>query len=182
MTIPKMKKINWLLIFILLVAFFLRAWKLNVNPPSLSPDEASLGYNAYSILRTGKDEYGKLLPVIFKSFGDYKPGLYIYLTTPFVAVLGLNEWSVRLPSAIAGVFAVYLIFLITKELLDYCSRADALKKGTRSPETRNKLISLTTSFLLAISPWHMQFGQGCLGSKCLIDPYLSRYILFFKIP
>ena len=65
-------------------------------------DEAALGYNAYSILETGRDEYGQILPIIFKSFGDYKPGFYVYLTLPFIKVFGLNELSVRLPSIILG--------------------------------------------------------------------------------
>ena len=102
------------LLAILVIAALLRLWNLNNIPPALTPDEASLGYNAYSILRTGRDEYGKFLPIIFKSFGDYKPGLYVYLTIPFVATLGLNEWSVRLPSAISGILTVYLVYLITK--------------------------------------------------------------------
>jgi 4-amino-4-deoxy-L-arabinose transferase-like glycosyltransferase len=95
-----------------LVAAFLRLWYLGVNPPHLTPDEASLGYNAYSILKTGRDEYGEILPIIFKSFGDYKPGLYVYATVPFVALFGLTEFAVRLPSAIAGVAAVWLLYLI----------------------------------------------------------------------
>ena len=81
-----MKIKNWLLIGILVLAAALRLVNLSSVPPHLTQDEASLGYNAYSILKTGKDEYGQLLPVVFKSFGDYKPGLYIYLTVPTVAV------------------------------------------------------------------------------------------------
>ncbi len=62
---------KFLLIIILIIAAFLRLWRLESIPPSLTPDEAALGYNAYSVLKTGKDEYGKVLPIIFKSFGDY---------------------------------------------------------------------------------------------------------------
>src|SRR3989344_2913637 len=83
---------NWLLMGIILTAAILRLWNLNNNPPSLTPDEAALGYNAYSILKTGRDEYGQFMPIIFKSFGDYIPGLHVHLTVPFVAVFGLNEW------------------------------------------------------------------------------------------
>ena len=50
---PKSKVI---LIGILLLAAGLRLWNLGNIPPHLTPDEASLGYNAYSILKTGKDE------------------------------------------------------------------------------------------------------------------------------
>jgi len=78
---------NWIIIVVILVSSILRLWMLSKVPPSLTPDEAALGYNAYSILKTGHDEYGKFLPIIFKSFGDYKPGLYVYLTVPSVALL-----------------------------------------------------------------------------------------------
>ena len=88
------------LAIILLVALALRIYKIGSIPPGLTPDEASLGYNAYSILKTGKDEYGALLPFVFKSFGDFKPGLYIYLTVPAVLIFGLTEFSVRLPSVL----------------------------------------------------------------------------------
>ncbi len=103
---------SWILIAILVLAAVLRLWKLGSIPPGLTPDEAALGYNAYSILKTGKDEFGKTLPIIFKSFGDYKPGLYVYLDTPFVATFGLNEISTRLPSAVAGILIVWLIYLV----------------------------------------------------------------------
>ena len=46
------------LLVILLLALVIRVWNLNTIPPHLTPDEAALGYNAYSILKTGKDEYG----------------------------------------------------------------------------------------------------------------------------
>ena len=111
-----MRKKVLVLALIIATALFLRVYKINSNPPGLTPDEASLGYNAYSILKTGKDEYGTFMPIIFKSFGDYKPGLYVYLTVPFVAILGLNETAVRLPSVFSGVFTVFLIYLISKEL------------------------------------------------------------------
>src|SRR6185369_10815382 len=140
----KMKK--YLLIGIIIIATVLRLWHLNINPPSLTPDEAALGYNAYSILKTGRDEYGTFMPIIFKSFGDYKPGFYIYTTVPFVAVFGLNEWSVRLPSAVAGILAVFLLYKIMQLLFE-------------KNETFSSLPIIST-FLLAISPWHIYFSRG----------------------
>lgn len=134
---------KWLLILIaLLLALFLRTYHLSTNPPGITPDEASLGYNAYSILKTGKDEYGQVLPIIFKSFGDYKPGLYVYLTVPSVALLGLNEFSTRLPSVIAGVFTVYLVYLITKKLF------------------KDDKLALISLFVASTNPWLIYFSRG----------------------
>ena len=103
-----------ILIVLILVGFVLRIVKIDQLPPSLNWDEISHGYNAYSILKTGKDEWGTLLPTIFRAYGDYKLPVYIYLTIPSVAILGLNPLSVRLISILAGTFLPLIIFLITK--------------------------------------------------------------------
>lgn len=133
---------KYLIVAVLILAALVRVWKLGSIPPGLTPDEASLGYNAYSILKTGKDEYGKFLPIIFKSFGDYKPGLYVYLTVPSVAILGLNEFAVRFPSAVAGVVSVFLIYLIVKKMF------------------LDSKLALVASFIAAINPWSVFFSRG----------------------
>src|SRR5437868_4259461 len=91
-----------ILICITLFAGILRLWRLDTVPAGFNIDEAAFGYNAYSILKTGKDEYGTFLPLSLKSFGDYKAAGYAYIDIPFIALFGLNEFSVRLPSAILG--------------------------------------------------------------------------------
>ena len=145
-----MKKI--ILLSIILLTVFLRLYKLN-SYPALNADEAAIGYNAYSLLETGKDEHGNSWPIHFQSFNDYKPGFYIYLVMPFVKVLGLNEWSVRLPNAILGITSVYLIYLLTKVLFEN------IFSGNNKTNEIEK-IALFTSFLLAISPWHIHFSRG----------------------
>src|SRR4030042_2291310 len=163
-----MKNFNkYLIILIILIAAFLRIWKLGSNPPHLSPDEAALGYNAYSILKTGRDEYGKILPVIFKSFGDYKPGLYVYLTVPFVATLGLNEFAVRLPSALLGVLGVWFLFLIIKEI-----------KSFEKIKIRN--LEIISALMLAINPWHIHFSRGAWEINVALSLTLAGILLFLK--
>lgn len=121
--------------FILVLALFLRVYRLDSVPPSLNWDEVSLGYNAYSILKTGKDEWGEFLPLSFRAYGDYKLPGYVYLSVPFIALFGLNEWGVRLPSATFGVLGVIGIFLITKRL------------------TRRTDLGLWAFFIAAVTPW-----------------------------
>jgi 4-amino-4-deoxy-L-arabinose transferase-like glycosyltransferase len=161
MKIKLFTKSNYLLISILLLASFLRLWQLGSIPPHLTPDEASLGYNAYSILKTGKDEYGVTLPLVFKSFGDFKPGLYIYATTPFVAIMGLNEFSTRFASALAGIIAVYLTFLIGRKLF-------------------NTKIGLISAFFLAIMPWHIHFSRGAWEVNLSLTLTLAGIYFFLK--
>jgi hypothetical protein len=136
-----------LLLFIVIIALLLRVVQISNNPPSLSWDEVSIGYNAYSILKTGRDEHGKFLPVdAFVAYGDYKPPLAIYMSVPFVAVFGLNELAVRLPSAIFGTLTVFITFFLVKELFKKIS-------------FNNRLATLST-ILLALSPWHINLSRA----------------------
>ncbi len=138
-------KLHFILIGIVILGFILRFFMLGQNPPGLNWDEASIGYNAYSILETGKDEYGNFLPLDFRSFDDYKPPLYVYLTVPAVAVFGLNEFSVRLPATFLGTLAIVVFYFLIKELI-----------GKRKEQ---EMVSLIGAFLLAVSPWHLQFSR-----------------------
>lgn len=157
-------------IFILLVSGFFRFYQLGGIPPSPDWDETALGYNAYSILKTGKDEYGNFLPLSIRSFDDYKPPLYTYLTIPSVALFGLSTWSTRLPSAIMGILAVIGTYFLVKELMSM--RQGTMSRGqmevdnkkTKSNNAHCSLSSVTclpllSSLLLAISPWHIQFSR-----------------------
>ncbi len=152
-----------ILIIVLVIAAFLRIYNLNIVPPHLTPDEAALGYNAYSVLKTGKDEHGVTLPVVFKSFGDYKPGLYVYLTVPFVAVLGLNEWSVRLPSALCGLLSIYLLYLITKKLSN--------SKG---------MLPELVALIAATNPWLIYFSRGAWEVNLCLTLTLLGIHFFIK--
>lgn len=132
----------WIVACFVLLGLFLRTFNLSISPPGFNADEASLGYSAYSVLKTGKDEWGESFPVVFKSFSDYKPGLYVYLDLPFVAILGLNELAVRLPSITLGTLSIFFIYLLSREIF------------------RNGLTSLSSSFLLSVSPWHIHYSRG----------------------
>lgn len=133
---------------IILLAAFLRFYRLGEVPPSLYWDEASLGYNAYSVLKTAHDEHGKFLPLTnFAAFGDYKPPGYIYLSVLSVAAFGLNEFAIRFPSAFLGVLTVMLSYLLAKKLFE------------------NETVALLTTFFMALSPWHLQFSRGAFEAN-----------------
>ncbi len=151
-----------LLLFILIIAVFLRFFRADEIPPSLNWDEASLGYNAYSILKTGKDEWGRVFPLSFEAFGDYKLPGYIYTAIPFIKLFGLNEFSVRLPSQIAGVMAVFLIYLIARKIFD------------------NENMGLFAGLLLAISPWHLFLSRVALEANLALTFFLLGLYLFLQ--
>jgi len=148
--VQQLKKINWVLIIFLLLASVIRLWSLGNIPAHPTPDEAALGYNAYSIIKTGRDEYGQRLPLIFKSFGDYKPGLYVYLTIPSILILGLNEFAVRLPSALVGILIVFLVYKIINLL--FYEEFHIFKKIL----TMGHL----GAFVAALNPWLIYFSRG----------------------
>ncbi len=130
------------LILIIALGFFLRVISVDKFPAGFNADEAAIGYNAYSIIKTGRDEYGEILPLSFKSFGDYKPGLYFYFVLPFVAALGLNEFAVRIPSVLLGSGMIFLVYLIANQIF------------------KSRLAALLSALLLAINPWAIHFSRG----------------------
>lgn len=155
-----------LLALVILIALVLRFWQLGNVPPSPDWDEAALGYTAYSIMQTGKDEYGKSLPSILRSYDDYKPALYAYLIIPFISIFGLNIVSVRLPSAIFGVIAVIGTYFLVRQLFDKHKDKDRL--------------SLFSSFLLAISPWHLHFSRIAFEAQVGLSMNILSILFFLK--
>lgn len=151
-------KTKILLFLIFFLALFLRIWQAGLNPTFIS-DEASIGYNAYSVLKTGKDEWGKFLPITFKSFGEYKLPLYIYLTAPSIFVFGLNELAVRFPSILFGSLTIIATYFMVRQLVN----SDRFE------------LPLLSSFLLAISPWHIQV------SRMALEANLSLFIIVLAI-
>jgi len=144
-------------IVIVVIAAFLRLYQLGIVPPSPDWDETALGYNAYSILKTGRDEYGTFLPLTFRSFDDYKPPLYVYLTVPSVALFGLSLWSTRLPSALMGILAVIGTYFLVKELFIY--RHKTMSSG-RNEDDRRQTASDRKKCLMLNVPCHI-FDAHC---------------------
>lgn len=159
-----MKNKKFLFIFLVILVFsaFLRLYRLSDVPPGVNRDEASIGYTAFSLLKTGSDEYGNHLPLSFQSFGDWKLPFYIYTTTIFVKVFGLSEIAIRLPSALFGIVTVGLTFLLVNKLFN------------------NKTLALLTMFLVGISPWHLQLSRVASESNTAVFLILLAVILFLN--
>jgi 4-amino-4-deoxy-L-arabinose transferase-like glycosyltransferase len=170
-----MKK-NIAIAIVLVLAFFLRFNKVTLIPPSLNWDETSIGYNAYSILKTGKDEWGEFMPVHFKSFGEYKLPVQIYGSIPAIYIFGLNDFGVRITPVVYGTLTVLLLYLFLQELY------------------KNRFVSILASFLLAVSPWHIQLTRGSFESSFSLFWFLmavwflvkglkeKKWIVFSMIP
>lgn len=131
-----------LLSLIFLLAIFLYFVNITKVPDGLNQDETALGYNAYSILQTGKDEFGKIFPIYFKSFGDQKLPAYVYLTAASEKLFGLNEFAVRFPSALFGCLTILMMYGMVTEI------------------TENRKVAILASLFLVINPWHLFFSRA----------------------
>jgi 4-amino-4-deoxy-L-arabinose transferase-like glycosyltransferase len=155
---------NLTLIAILIIATIIRFWSLGSAPIGSLVDEPAFGYNAYSILKTGKDEHNKFLPLTFQSFGDQKMPAYVYASVPSIAIFGLNNFATRLPAALAGIGIVLTIYLFFKEL-EFGEKA-----------------SLIAAFIAAVSQWTVILSrfsrEANLGLLffCIGLIYLARYL------
>jgi len=129
----------FLIIFIIAATF--RFWQLTSYPVSLTMDEVAIGYGSYSLLHTGRDDWGNILPIAFKSVGDYKPPVNFYLNIPSIFFFYLSEFAVRFPVALLGTLTS-LIFIIFLRRLGL-SKSAALFGG----------------FWLAILPWHVHYSR-----------------------
>lgn len=160
-----LKNTKLFLFIILLLAFTLRFYKLGEIPISLNWDEVSNGYNAYSIAKTARDEYGNFLPLANRSFDDFKPPLYMYLDVPAIVLFGLNNFSARLPSAFFGVLSALLIYLLAKRLL------------------QNERAGVLSALLFTISPWNLHFSRvGFEANLGMFFSLLTFNLFLYSLP
>lgn len=145
------------LLLITLLAGFLRIYRLGEIPVGFHIDEASLGYNGYSMLKTGRDEHGNTFPLYIDMFGDNRPSGYHYLTIVPIAIFGLSEFATRLPGALFGTISVLAFFILVMSI------------------THDKKISLIASLLLAISPWHIVSSRASAESIVALFFILSGF-------
>ena len=137
---------------IVFIASFLRLYNISDLPPSLYWEEVALGYDAYSILKTGKDHHGTQMPLVaFESFGDWKPSLYFYAIVPFITLFDLSELAVRLPSALSGIAIVIGAGYLSRLVHTIDKRKQHFSANT---------IQILTMALAAVSPWGILFSRA----------------------
>jgi 4-amino-4-deoxy-L-arabinose transferase-like glycosyltransferase len=127
--------------FVLLLFLVSRTYKIADIPASVYWDEASIGYNAYSIATDLKDEWGDKLPLHFRAFGEFKLPVYIYSVAVLVKAIGLNEYAVRLPAVFYSLGTLIIVYLLTKKI------------------TGKESVAILASFILSVSPWLFIFSR-----------------------
>ena len=138
----------------LLLAAVIRIVDLQNLPNGLHRDEMDTGYQANSLLTTGKDYFNNPLPLFPHSFADYRTPVYIYSAIPIIANLGLSAVSVRFVSVIWGLLGVILIYLLTKDWL--------------------------APLIVALSPWHVQYSRKAVETISLSTIFLVALACFLR--
>jgi 4-amino-4-deoxy-L-arabinose transferase-like glycosyltransferase len=148
------------LLLILIIGAALRLYQLGAVPPGLFGDEVDAGYNAYSILKTGRDYNGNPWPIHFESYGDYRTPLYLYAIVPFLPLFGLTAFAVRFPAALFGILGIFSTYLLTKELY-FSPKANKTSPNESLLSNVNyRKLGVIASLLLAITPWHIHYSRA----------------------
>lgn len=154
-----MNKHYLILILIGLIFLVTRLYQISEIPVSLYWDEASIGYNAFSVGKDLKDEWGEFLPIHFRAFGEFKLPVYIYSSAIFVKIFGLSELAVRLPAVLFSLGTLLIIYFLILEI------------------SKKKIAALAGGFLFTISPWFFIFSRtGYEATAGVMFYLLGTYI------
>ena len=166
-----------LMLAIITLAVVTRFYKLGGAPAGLYLDEAAQGYNAYSILKTGKDEFGKSFPIVFRSFTDFKTPVYIYLVVPLIPLFDLTSFTIRFPSFFFSILTIPIFYLLVCQLFNQQQKSI---NNTNKLKVNPRGFALISSLLLAISPWHILFGRTNFECNVALFFLLAGILAFYK--
>lgn len=159
-----MSEYKWIIVLIActIFGFWLRVNQLATIPSELHRDEVAIGYNAYAVLQTGFDEHGAgPYPLIFKSFGDYKLPVMIYLVAISEYFFGLTPLAIRLPNVVAATALIPLTYWLVSNIF--------------SREKYGRDVAAIASILLAIAQWHVFL------SRTAYEPILGLTLHIFAL-
>lgn len=150
-------------IAIFLAALVLRLVSLDSLPYGFHNDEVMNGYVGRYIIEHGTDLYGNSWPILyFDNFGDYPNVIPMYLSGFSTWFLGMSEFAVRLPIAIAGAFAVAVVYRLCRWLI---------------PE---RWVALLAAACLAILPWHLVLSRATAEGITATLVFVIGYWLYYR--
>jgi hypothetical protein len=132
----------------------LRLFKVTEIPAGLYWDEAAIAYNAFGIADWNRDEWGNKLPISFRSFGDYKAPLLIYVLSVPYKLFGLHIDWLRYLAVLIGTGNVLFTLLIFKKIV---------------PKA-NSITLITFLVLVGLSPWYFHFSR--FGNEASLSLFL----------
>lgn len=159
----KLKTISVLSI-VVLIASITRFWHLDRVPLGLYVDDAAQGYNAYSLLKTGRDEYGQPLPVFLRSFGVFTPALTLYFLVLPIKIFGLSIFSLRFSLGLIGVLFCVVFTILCGHLYP----------------RKFFLAMLIGGLIVSMLPTHILFSRAFFESPLSLFLFLVGFVCFFR--
>ncbi len=156
------------LVIIFALALGVRLILLDRFPIGFHVDEAKVGWNAFSILKTGKDDLGNKFALYYNTFGDYRPTGIFYITIPSILLFGLNIFAVRFPSAIFGALTVFPVYFLSLHFFNLYKQ----KKNTTA--------ALFSALFIALSPWHLFVSRATSEGIISLFFALCALLLFIQ--
>ncbi len=144
------------------LSLVIRGFSVSSLPPELFGDEIDVGYQAYSLLKTGKDLYGQLFPTYIHSLSEWRTPLLMYYTVPAIALLGNSELGVRMPEVVLGALSPVILFLLVYQL------------------SKSKKLGLLSSLVLVLMPWHILYSRAAFEAVLLLDFVMLGTLLLFR--
>ena len=143
-------------LLIMVAAAAIRLYKLGEIPLGLQQDEASIGYDAYTLATYGIDRNGYHWPIypITWGCGGGSP-LLIYLNVISVSLFGPSIRNLRMIPAVCGILTVALFYAVIRMIMD-------------GRKFKNEMALLGAAFL-AVCPWHVILSRWSLD--CNIMPF-----------
>lgn len=135
-------------LMILLVAIFVRFYKIGDIPQGLHVDETGMAYDSFCLANFRVDRYLNHLPVYLINFGGGQSALYAYLSAIFVKLFGLGIMQVRMPAFILNILAIIASYFMVKKHV-----------GKKS--------ALLFMALFAITPWNIMASRWGLDCNLL---------------
>ncbi len=123
-------------------AFLVRVYALGSIPVGLTDDELRETYSAAALWQTGRGLVpGNIFPFLFVVNNFSFNPVPVYLSAPFIGLLGVSMFSARLPYALAGFFALVGTYFLIKQL------------------TKNRWIAIATAFCMAFNVWAVTLSR-----------------------
>ncbi|HXV42275.1 MAG TPA: hypothetical protein VEC96_04395, partial [Anaerolineae bacterium] len=152
----KSKRRRWFqlaaILAIILIAAWLRLWRLPDVPPGLDYDEAFEGLDALWMLKTGT-------PYLFMASNHGREALFLYPVALLMSLLGASPFTLRLTSALAGILTIPLLYRLTKTMF--------------RDDPQRDWLALIAAAGLAVSLWHI--GMSRVPLRAILVP------LFFTL-
>lgn len=151
----------FLVLLLLAVGVFIRAFHFGISPIGIHQDEAMTAVDALALSQYGTDRYGMRFPVHFTGWvAGQQSVLLAYCMVPFIRLFGFSTVTVRLPMLAVSCLGLLALYFLGKNL-----------GGVRT--------GLLLLLLGVICPWH--YMQSRWSFDCNMFPHMFLFGVCFLL-